>query len=188
MTLPVLRSRRLVLRPLGDGDAEAIATLGGRDFEIARWMTSFAWPYEEGAAEQLVARQQGINPLTDPAVFAITLGGVFIGLIAIDPPGDLTEAADCPTLGYWLGRPFQGFGYTTEAAQCVLAWAFETHRCVAVAARVYEDNAASRAVLRRLGFLPTAVTERFARPLNRKVRNIVVRLDRASFEDRRLPA
>jgi ribosomal-protein-alanine N-acetyltransferase len=56
MTLPVLKTRRLVLRPFKEGDAEAIANLGGRDFEVARWLTGCTWPYEDGAAE---VRRQG---------------------------------------------------------------------------------------------------------------------------------
>lgn len=193
MTLPVLKTRRLVMRPFNEGDAEAIANLGGRDFEVARWLTGCTWPYEDGAAEAFVDKvlHQGaldLDRMTGEAVFAITLGGIFIGTVAIQAPGDLEEQPDCPTLGYWLGRPFHGFGYATEAAEAVLEWAFAAFHCQAIAARAYEDNTASRAVLRKQGFRPVGKTVRFAKALDRKVSNIVVRLERSEFESRRAAA
>lgn len=188
MRLPVLTTRRLVLRPLCAEDAEAIETLGGRDFEVARWMTSFAWPYEEGSAEKFIGEMLVADPLASEAVFAITLGGVFIGVVSIEAPGDLDDQPDCPTLGYWLGRPFHGFGYASEAVTAALDWGFDAFGCKAIAARAYEDNSASRALLRKMGFRPVGKTVRFARALDRKVTNIVVRLDRADFPTDRMAA
>lgn len=188
MRLPVLNTRRLVLRPLCAGDAEAIETLGGRDFEVARWLTSFAWPYEEGSAEKFIASVLIADPLKTEAVFAITLGGVFIGVVGIEAPGDLADQPECPTIGYWLGRPFHGFGYASEAVTAALDWGFDAFGCKAIAARAYEDNSASRALLRKMGFRPVGKTVRFAKALDRKVTNIVVRLDRANFPTDRMAA
>jgi [ribosomal protein S5]-alanine N-acetyltransferase len=182
MILPVLKTHRLVLRPLQSSDAEAIATLGGRDFEVVRWLTGCSWPYQDGEAEEFVARTMKNDPTEAEAVFAVTLGGVFIGAVAIEAPGELAELPDCPTLGYWFGRPFQGFGYASEAVEAVLEWAFKTHDCAAIAARVFEDNAASRGLLRKHGFKPADKTIRYAKPLDRKVTCVVVRLERANFQ------
>ncbi|MTH95113.1 GNAT family N-acetyltransferase [Roseibium sp. RKSG952] len=188
MSLPVLTTKRLVLRPVEMGDAEAIAELGGRDFEIARWLTGVSWPYRDGEAEAFLSKIADANPLKTEAVFAVTLGGVFIGVCALEAPGDLDEFSDCPTIGYWVGRAFQGFGYTQEAAMAVLEWGFSNHECDAIAARAFEDNTASRSVLRKLGFKPAGKTTRFAKALDRKVDCIVVRLDRADFERARVAA
>lgn len=183
MRLPEITTRRLVLRPLGLGDADAIRDLGGRDFEVARWMTSFPWPYEDGAAEAFVRSvttremQQGVG------VFAITLGGILIGVVSIEAPGDLPEALpDCPTIGYWLGRPFHGFGYGREAAHAVVEWGFANHTCEAIAARVFEDNVPSRQLLRKLGFRPFGKTVRYSRALDRKIDNVIVCLTRNDFD------
>ncbi|WP_153770480.1 GNAT family N-acetyltransferase [Labrenzia sp. CE80] len=186
--LPTLTTKRLVLRPIQSSDAEAIAALGGKDFEVARWLTGCSWPYNEGDAETFVADVMAGNPLEREAAFAMTLGGVFIGMIAIEAPGDLEQQPDCPTLGYWIGRSFQGFGYTSEAARAVLDWAFLAYDCQAIAARAYEENTASRALLRKQGFRPVGMTERFAKPLDRKVSCVVVRLERDDFEARRVAA
>ena len=183
--LPELRTRRLILRQLEANDAAAIADLGGRDFEIVRWLTGASWPYVEGEAEDFVKKIVGTNPMETEAVFVVTLGGVFIGVAAIQAPGDLEDLPDLPTVGYWIGRAFQGHGYATEAVEAVLEWAFETYDAEAVAARAFEDNSRSRALLRKMGFKPYSLTERFAKALDRRVSNVVVRLERTDFEARR---
>lgn len=183
--LPELKTRRLVLRPIALSDAEAMVELAGKDFEIARWMTSFAWPYEEGAAESFLKTVVGKDPFQTEALYAITLGGVFIGVVSIEPAGDVHELPDLPALGYWLGRPFQGHGYASEAVEAALDWAFEAFGTSAIAARAFEDNFRSRGLLRKMGFKPYSMTERFSKALDRRVSNVVVRLERADFDARR---
>ncbi|WP_420412357.1 GNAT family N-acetyltransferase [Roseibium sp.] len=185
ITLPELKTRRLILRPVQLSDASAIEELAGKDFNVARWLTSFSWPYEDGSAEEFLGSVIGTDPQETEAIFAITLGGVFIGIVAVEAPGDLTELPDDPTLGYWIGRAFQGHGYASEAVEAVLAWAFEVYGANALAARAYEENTRSRALLRKAGFKPYALTERHAKALDRKVSNVVVRLERNEFEARR---
>ena len=184
MILQELKTRRLVLRPLEARDADAIADLGGRDFEIVRWLTGASWPPVEGEAEDYVSKIVGTDPLETEAVFVVTLGGVFIGVAAIEAPGDLKDLPELPTLGYWIGRAFQGHGYATEAVEAVLEWAFDTYTTDAIAARAFEDNSRSRALLRKMGFKPYSMTERFAKALDRRVSNVVVRLERSDFERR----
>ncbi|NVK35998.1 MAG: GNAT family N-acetyltransferase [Rhodobacteraceae bacterium] len=182
MSLPTLKTRRLVLRPMRDSDAEAIASLGGRNFDVARWLTGCSWPYDEGEAQAYVSHLLAHDPMEHEAAFAITLGGVFIGAISMEAPGDLPEQPECPTIGYWLGTSFQGFGYSKEAALAVLDWAFDAYGCEAIAARAYEDNSVSRGLLRSLGFKPVGMTTRFAKPLGHDVSCIVVRLDKKTFK------
>lgn len=184
MKLDHLRTRRLVLRPLACQDAEAIERLGGRDFEVARWMTGFAWPYEEGSAREFVSEAMSFDPIEKEAIFAVTLGGIFIGVTAIEAPGDLEEHADLPTLGYWFGRAFQGFGYATEAARATLGWAFEAHSAPTIAARVFEDNQRSRKLLKRIGFVETGRCSRYSKARGESVENVIMRLPRSNFDQR----
>lgn len=183
--LPELKTRRLVLRPIAMSDAEAMVELAGKDFEVARWMTSFAWPYEDGAAESFLKTVVGKDPFQTEALYAITLGGVFIGVVSIEPAGDLDDLPDLPTLGYWLGRPFQGHGYASEAVEAALGWAFEAFGTNAIGARAFEENFRSRGLLRKMGFKPYSMTECFSRALDRRVSNVVVRLARPDFEARK---
>ncbi|MTI43779.1 RimJ/RimL family protein N-acetyltransferase [Roseibium hamelinense] len=188
MTLPYLKTRRLVLRPLNENDAEAIAELGGKDFDVARWLTGTSWPYIEGEAEAFVSSLMQTDPFESEAVFAVTLGGVFIGTVAIEAPGDLVELPETPTLGYWLGRAFQGNGYASEAVEAVLDWAFATYETQTIAARAFESNTRSRAVLRKMGFKPHSMTDRFVKALDQRVANVVVRLEKQDFERRSFAA
>lgn len=149
-----------------------------------RWLTSLPWPPADGAATAFVDTAFKSDPLEQEAIFAVTLGGVLIGVTTIQAPGDLAVHADCPTLGYWIGRPFQGFGYASEAATAALEWAFATHRCEGVAARVFADNDASRKLLLRLGFRETERMMRRSRALGREVENVLLRLKRGERQRR----
>lgn len=175
-----IATRRLVLRPLEPADADAIDTLCSRDREIVRWLTGMPWPPKDGAAADFVAAAINEDPLTGEAAFAVTLGGILIGLVAIKAPGELAEHPDCPSIGYWIGRPFQGFGYAGEAAAAALDWGFSAHRCEAMAARAFADNAASLKVLTRLGFRETGRMMRKSLALGHEVENIVLRLERGN--------
>ena len=57
-------------------------------------------------------------------------------------------------LGYGIAEEFRGFGYATEAVETILAWAFDQPGVTAVAAETEPDNAASRRVLEKCGFVP----------------------------------
>ncbi|WP_186399174.1 GNAT family N-acetyltransferase [Stappia sp. P2PMeth1] len=171
-------TRRLVLRPLETGDAEAIDRLCSRDHEVVRWLTGMPWPPKDGAAAEFVAAAIDTDPFAGEAAFAITLGGVLIGLVAIKAPGELAEHPDCPSIGYWIGRPFQGFGYAGEAAAAALGWGVAAHGCQAMAARAFADNAASLKVLSRLGFRETGRMMRTSLALGHEVENVVLRLER----------
>lgn len=176
-----IATRRLVLRPLETADAEAIDRLCSRDHDVVRWLTGMPWPPKDGAAAEFVAAAIDADPLRGEAAFAVTLGGVLIGLVAVKAPGDLADHPDCPSLGYWIGRPFQGFGYAGEAAAAALGWGFAAHDCKAMAARAFADNAASLKVLHRLGFRETGRMMRASLALRREVENMVLRLEREDW-------
>ncbi len=61
-------------------------------------------------------------------------------------------AAQCGTLGYWVGEAWRRRGYTSDAVRAVIAFAFDDLGLHRVEAACQPDNAASRAVLRKAGF------------------------------------
>ncbi len=83
----------------------------------------------------------------DERPYAITLDGHLIGII-----GFSYHEGDAPELGYWLGEPFWGKGYMTEAGRALIDAAQKTHQYDHIAARALEDNAGSLHVLEKLGF------------------------------------
>jgi RimJ/RimL family protein N-acetyltransferase len=64
---------------------------------------------------------------------------------------------DAPEVGYWLGAPYWGQGYCTEALHAVIDYAFTDldHEALHAGARV--TNPASRRVLEKCGFQWTGV-------------------------------
>jgi ribosomal-protein-alanine N-acetyltransferase len=64
-------------------------------------------------------------------------------------------------LGYQAGAPFAGQGYMTEGVGLVLRHAFGTLRLHRVEANIQPDNAASIALVRRLGFTLEGVSRRY---------------------------
>lgn len=81
--------------------------------------------------------------------WAIELGGRYIGSIGLNILPD-----EVPALGYWLGEPYWGQGYATEAGEAVVAAAREAGY-PALHSRALSTNSGSRNVLRKLGFIET---------------------------------
>ncbi len=62
-----------------------------------------------------------------------------------------------PEIGYGILAEHRGKGYATEAVRLALAWAFQHPNIHAVEAETGADNAASRKVLMKCGFLPMGI-------------------------------
>jgi len=144
-----IRTDRLILRAPAAGDVAAITALAG-DYAIASMTTRMPHPYAETDARQfvaLVARQDGARERT----FTIERQGEgLIGAIGFH------RAATGPLeLGYWLGRPFWGQGYATEAVAGALHWAAEDWGRKAITSGHFADNPRSANVLIKSGFLYT---------------------------------
>jgi RimJ/RimL family protein N-acetyltransferase len=136
----VLESQRLILRPYRPSDIEAMTVWLG-DFDVSRMMARIPHPYTEEDAEAFLAREPA-----EEQVFAIErkADGVFLGATGINP-------AEGYEFGYWLGKPFWGFGYATEAVARLVAYAFARFGVDAVRAGFFADNPASGHVLAKLG-------------------------------------
>lgn len=62
------------------------------------------------------------------------------------------------TTGSWLGLDFQGQGYGTEARTALLHLAFDYLGAVVARTEVFQENAASQGVSRKLGYQPDGVS------------------------------
>ncbi len=65
--------------------------------------------------------------------------------------------------GYWIGAPFARQGYMGEGLVLLLKHAFERVQLHRVEANVRPENAASLALVRRVGFRPEGLAERYLR-------------------------
>ena len=62
-------------------------------------------------------------------------------------------------IGYGLAAPFRGQGYGTEAVRAMCIWLFTEAAARVIKADVLADNAASRALLGKLGFYVTGTRD-----------------------------
>jgi 8-oxo-dGTP diphosphatase len=149
---PVLRTERLVLRPLEARDAPDFHRLIN-DWDICRKLPDAPFPYPVELAGEWIAAAATDHAAGAAHQFAITLHstGKLIGSIGLRLAKD-GKAAD---LGYWIGRKHWRHGYALEAAGRLTAWGLAELRITHVTATVAEDNEASLSVLRRAGFAQT---------------------------------
>jgi RimJ/RimL family protein N-acetyltransferase len=155
-----LKTRRLTLRPLRAADAPRMAALVN-DIDIARMTTSIPHPFTLADAEGFLARVAGADPDRE-TVFAVEPDGEgFAGVLGFHQKDDGEPGpALGPEIGYWLGRPYWGRGYMSEAASAATAWAGEAENNGGWGKRVvvsghFADNPASGQVLVKAGFLYT---------------------------------
>lgn len=145
LTLP---TERLVLRPLLLADAPRIKQLAS-DREVADGVLHIPHPYPRGVAEKWVARCQRKAKKGIGATFAVVpkYDTATIGVmeLTINPVHQHAE------LGYWLGKPYWGQGYCTEAAQAVTHFGFTTLGLNRMYANHFKRNHASGRVLEKIG-------------------------------------
>ena len=146
-SIPVLKTARLILRAPREHDAEALARLAG-DRRIAENTARILHPYRLDDAEQFVA---SVNRQDGEATFVVCRGDELIGACGVEPRQGAAE------IGYWLGVPYWGCGYATEAARAVIDYAFGElrHETLQSGARV--SNPVSRRVLEKCDFQWTGV-------------------------------
>ncbi len=148
MPRPILTTERLVLRPFVLADAPAVQRLAG-DREIAANTLLIPHPYPEGAAEEWI---KGHDEQSPNQIFAISLRGVGEAMGAIGL--HVERKHERAEIGYWLGVPYWGHGYTTEAARAVVGYAFAEGGINRVFAYHFSRNPASGRVLLKLGMQP----------------------------------
>ncbi|BBK34481.1 8-oxo-dGTP diphosphatase [Stella humosa] len=133
-------------------DAPAITALAA-SWEVARYTQRIPHPYPAGAAEAFIAQAAADRAAGHAEVFAVTRrdDGTFIGNIGLEQ-GDREGELE---VGYWLGMPYWGQGFATEAVKGAIRHAFSFEVPRIVFAEVHPDNVASCRVLERAGMVET---------------------------------
>jgi RimJ/RimL family protein N-acetyltransferase len=159
--LPAVGTERLILRGPVKGDAPAIAEFAN-DVRVAGMTSSMPYPYAVADAEaHLDATARSDRRAHAEFVIEHREFGV-IGVIGM--VGFKAREPRRPEIGYWLGQPFWGRGYATEAVTAALGWARRDWRRNVVWAGHFADNPASGQVLCKAGFLYTGDVELRAAP------------------------
>jgi RimJ/RimL family protein N-acetyltransferase len=145
MLVPTIKTERLVLRAYELADvAELVPLIGAR--EVAANLARVPYPYTEQDARNFIG---SIKETLNEARFAIVLGSDrrLIGGMGLR----IGSAHSRAELGYWLGIPYWGRGYATEAARAVMQYGFQTLGLHRIWGSVFQGNEGSSKVLRKLG-------------------------------------
>jgi len=139
-----LDTARLRIRAYSEADiAELVPLIGAR--EVAATTGRIPHPYTVEDARDFLAKIE-IDREVSMAVTLRDSGGL-IGGIGLR----LAEEHQHAELGYWLGVPYWGRGYATEAAREMLRYGFDDLRLHRIFASHFKNNPASGGVLRKIG-------------------------------------
>lgn len=142
-----IETNRLKLRRLRMSDAQRIACFLD-DPGVGRMLAMTPLPYPSVAAEGWIMITRARAPLERDFVYAIDREDE--GLIGC--MGAHQREGRTFEVGYWIGRPYWGQGYATEAARGFVAAA---SKLGALEAGHFADNPASGRVLTKAGFTYT---------------------------------
>ncbi len=141
---PTLHTARLTLRPFTLEDAPAVQRLVS-SYEVALNTLFIAHPYPEGAAAEWIGKHQAEFDENRIHHFGLDDGEV-VGVTALVMKGD-----GIAEIGYWVGVPYWGRGYATEAAVEVIRYGFEDVGLQRIFAGHFTRNPASGRVLQKAG-------------------------------------
>lgn len=142
---PVLVTERLVLRPPHEDDVDEIVALAN-NIKVASMLARMPFPYDEDDARTFLRSVR--ERRNGGCAYALTLAdsGAFIGGAGLDRKDDRLE------LGYWIGEPYWGHGYATEAAHALVDLAFRATDIDVLDVSCRVINAGSRRVIHKCGF------------------------------------
>jgi RimJ/RimL family protein N-acetyltransferase len=135
-----IETERLLLRPFRYADAPEFARLAG-EWAVASMTSDIPYPFSAAQA------MGWLRPVRGEVRFAIERERRLIG-----GAGYYRRRSGVAELGFWLGRPWWGQGYATEAARAVVRYGFGNRRLPGFSSARFDDNPASARVLAKLGF------------------------------------
>jgi RimJ/RimL family protein N-acetyltransferase len=145
---PTLRTARLILGPLESRDAEALVRLAGA-FEIADTTATIPHPYTPDDARMFLALDAAERASGSSVRLAVrTEGDSLVGVVSLHQIDRDRLSAE---LGYWIGVPWWGRGYATEAARALVRYGFDELGLHKIHAHYLTRNPASGKVLERIG-------------------------------------
>ena len=149
-----MRPKTISIEPFALHHAPAVQRLAS-DPRIAA-TTLLPEPYPDDGATTFITLAQQARAAEEAYSFAVLAGDELIGSCGLKEVHD--GQAD---LGYWIGVPFWGRGYASEAARLAVVFGFEELGLERITAHALERNPGSWRVLEKLRF---QLLERVANP------------------------
>lgn len=152
-------------------DAARISLLAG-DYDVASMTGTIPHPYSEQQAAEWIA---SVLAGEEGVVFAIVSSGALIGCTGYRAFGE-----DHAELGYWIGKPYWGMGYATEAVRALILHAFEADGFAYLTVGHFSNNPASARIIAKFGFTPQGKEMRDCAAREERAHCLIYRLDRAA--------
>ena len=154
----MIRTERLLLRPLRVDDVDALVALHA-DSRVNRFVGAYS--YQQALKRLASIERQWAERGHGPCAVELSPSGEFIGRCGLN----YWEVFDEVELGWMLKAEAWGHGYATEAARACLEWGFATLVADYFTAMIHPDNTASVRVADRLGFTPRRKDVLFGNPV-----------------------
>ena len=146
------------MRPFSLKDAADLARLAG-DKAIADTTLLVPHPYEKYMAEEWICTHASSWDRKNSVVWAAVLRDTAELIGAFEVSFNLVY--DKANLGYWVGKPYRGNGYATEAVRAIIDWVFENLGLNRIDADHMSRNPASGAVMKKAGMVHEATLRQY---------------------------
>ena len=137
----------IVLRPLCDSDASALAALANNKKIWDNVRDYLPFPYGIEDAVCFIKLTQNEDP---PMTFAIEYNKQFCGVIGLVAQSDVYKRT--AEIGYWIGEPYWNRGIATIAVKLVTDYGFNQLDFIRIHTGIFEYNIGSMKVLMKNGF------------------------------------
>ncbi len=160
------------LRPLVEGDADAVAAIRG-DAQIARWTPVNDRMTHADALESIERSRYCWEQGIDARFGVASPGGLeLLGEVGVSPMWDHAVGE----VYYWVAPGFRGAGVATRATALVSRWSFEVLALERLEIFVHPDNHASLAVAQRVGYTREGLLRSHRRLRGQRVDSVVLSL------------
>lgn len=139
---------RIILREIQLDDALLVEKYAS-DEQLAKTTLNVPSPYPKGSAINYLAHTIELQKAGKIRILAVVLKetNALIGLMSIG----INNTFQRGELGYWIGRPFWGKGYGTEAAEKMLEIGFTELKLNKVFAQAFSNNPGSYRIMEKIG-------------------------------------
>lgn len=143
-----VETKRLILRLIDLSDTERINFLVNNK-AICATTCRIPYPSSLEDTKNWIQFQQEAIEKGEQAVFAITLknGKSIVGVVSLE----IDKCNEHAELGYWIGEPYWGNHYATEAVAAMIDFGFNTLKLNRICARCMKENIASAKILQKAG-------------------------------------
>ena len=146
--MPIIETKRLILRPFNLSDAKDVQRLAGHE-RVYETTLNIPHPYEDGMAEEWISKHQEFFEKEQEIALAITdkKSGNLVGGLSLFP----NRRFDRAEVAYFIGYEFWNNGFATEALKGIIEFGFKNLNLNRIYAMYFINNKASGKVMKKAG-------------------------------------